>query len=183
MAVVGQLRNFAGTVWRRRRLQQLRRAGMRIAPDCRLIGRRTSFGSEPYLIEIGRHVTISAECLFVTHDGATWVFRDAPGNVGQASPVRVFGTIRVGDNCFIGARSIIMPGVTIGTNSVVGAGSVVTKDVPPGMVYAGNPAHFICTVADYEERAERTYPHLHWRGRHEKRAILEATFWHEDTPD
>lgn len=47
---------------------------------------------------------------------------------------------RIGNDCFIGARSIIMPGVTVGDGSVVGAGSVVTRDVAPHSLVAGNPA-------------------------------------------
>lgn len=47
------------------------------------------------------------------------------------------------DGAFIGAQSIILKGVTIGRNSVVGAGSVVTKRIPENQVWAGNPAHFI----------------------------------------
>lgn len=50
---------------------------------------------------------------------------------------------RVGANCFIGGRSLIMPGIVIGDNSVVGAGSVVTRDVPPRCVVAGNPARVL----------------------------------------
>ena len=52
---------------------------------------------------------------------------------------------RIGENCFIGGQSLIMPGVTIGDGSVVGAGSVVTKDVAPRTVVAGNPARVIKT--------------------------------------
>lgn len=52
---------------------------------------------------------------------------------------------RVGRRCFIGARSIILPGITIGDESIVGAGSVVTRDVPPRSVVAGNPARVIKT--------------------------------------
>lgn len=48
--------------------------------------------------------------------------------------------------CWIGANSIILPGVTVGENSVIGAGSVVTKPVPPRQVYAGNPAKFIKSI-------------------------------------
>lgn len=67
------------------------------------------------------------------HDGATWVFRD---NDKYKNVVR-FGKIQVEDNCFIGARSIIMPGVTIGKGSIIGAGSLVTKSVPSGQVWGG----------------------------------------------
>lgn len=52
---------------------------------------------------------------------------------------------RIGENCFIGGESIILPGVTIGDNCVIGAGSVVTKDVPARCIAAGNPAKIIRT--------------------------------------
>lgn len=52
---------------------------------------------------------------------------------------------RIGRYCQIGARSIIMPGITIGDHSVVAAGAVVTKDVPPNSIVAGNPARIIRT--------------------------------------
>jgi acetyltransferase-like isoleucine patch superfamily enzyme len=50
---------------------------------------------------------------------------------------------RIGKCCFIGARSVILPGITVGDHSIVGAGSVVTKDVPPNCIVAGNPAAII----------------------------------------
>lgn len=50
---------------------------------------------------------------------------------------------RIGKNCFIGGESLILPGITIGDNCVVGAGSVVTKDVPDRCIVAGNPAKII----------------------------------------
>lgn len=49
----------------------------------------------------------------------------------------------IGARCFIGARSIVLPGVRIGDGSIVGSGSVVTKDVPPACIVAGNPARII----------------------------------------
>ena len=55
-------------------------------------------------------------------------------------------TIRVGNNCWIGGNVTICPGVTIGDNCTVGAGSVVTKDVPPNSVVVGNPARILKTV-------------------------------------
>ncbi|KQS80011.1 acetyltransferase [Rhizobium sp. Leaf384] len=56
----------------------------------------------------------------------------------------------IGRNCFIGARSMILPGVTIGDGSIVGAGSIVTKDVPPRTAVAGNPARVIKTDIEVE---------------------------------
>lgn len=50
---------------------------------------------------------------------------------------------RIGENCFIGGNSLILPGVTIGDSCIVGAGSVVTRSVPPGSVVAGNPARVL----------------------------------------
>ena len=55
---------------------------------------------------------------------------------------------RVGENCFIGGRALILPGVEIGDNSVIGAGSVVTKSVPPRSVVAGNPAKILRSDID-----------------------------------
>ncbi|MGI6109292.1 MAG: DapH/DapD/GlmU-related protein [Eubacteriaceae bacterium] len=52
------------------------------------------------------------------------------------------------DNCWIGAAAVICPGVTIGRNSVIGAGSVVTRDVPPNSVAAGNPCRVIREIGD-----------------------------------
>lgn len=51
--------------------------------------------------------------------------------------------IKIGNNCWLGAGAIVLPGVTIGHNVVVGAGAVVTKDVPDNVVVAGNPARII----------------------------------------
>jgi len=50
---------------------------------------------------------------------------------------------RIGRNCFIGGRSIILPGITVGDGSIVGAGAVVVRDVPPHTIVAGNPAKVI----------------------------------------
>ncbi len=49
----------------------------------------------------------------------------------------------IGFNCFIGAQAIIMPGVRVGDQCIVGSGAVVTRDVPPGSIVAGNPAKVI----------------------------------------
>lgn len=129
-------------------VQRAIRQGLRIGKDVR-ISRRPYFGGEPFLISIGNHVTISFNVHFINHDGGTWVFRDLPEYKG----LQRFGRIDILDNVFIGANTTILPGVTIGPNAVVGAGSVVTRDVPPDSVYAGVPAKFICTLDEYVRRS------------------------------
>lgn len=58
--------------------------------------------------------------------------------------------VHIGKNCWIGAGVIILPGVTIGDNTVVGAGSVVTKDLPANVVAVGNPARILREISDYD---------------------------------
>lgn len=74
---------------------------------------------------------------------------------------RLYAHTRIGRRCFIGARSLIMPGITIGDGSIVAAGSVVTRDVPARSIVAGNPARVIRSdieVAAYGQlRSEATF--------------------------
>src|ERR1700733_9360588 len=132
----------------RRRLRGFVERGLQIADDCRLIG-MPDFGSEPYLISIGRHVTVSTRVTFINHDGGTWVFRD----IEKYREVIKYGRIVIHDNCFIGSGATIMPGVSIGPNSVVAANSVVTGDVAPDSVVGGIPARFLMSVAEYAEKS------------------------------
>ena len=134
-------------------LWRIRNRGLNIGADCRIFG-FSSFGSEPYLVSIGNHVTVSAGVAFLTHDGGTWVFRSRP----EFANVIRFGTIRVNDNCFIGTRAIILPNVVIGPNSVIGAGAVVTHDVPPNSVVAGVPARVVTSLEEYAERCLNENP-------------------------
>lgn len=102
------------------------------------------WGSEPFLIALGNNVTIAGGAKILTHDGATCLVLDHDGMRYQK-----YGAVKIGDNVFIGAGSIIMPGTTIGDNCIIGAGSVVTKTILGGSVVAGNPARVICTFEDY----------------------------------
>ena len=89
-------------------------------------------------IRIGRHTLIGADALILDNDmhyprsGARW--GSTLGQPEQGQP------ISIGEGCFIGARATILKGVTIGSGSVVAAGAVVTRDVPPGCLAIGNPA-------------------------------------------
>ena len=150
-------------------LRKLKKQGLQIADDCRLLAWPTCFGTEPYLVSIGCHVTITSQVQFITHDGGTYVFRSRP----EFKDIIKYGRITVKDNCFIGFRSIILPEVTIGPNSVVAAGSVVTKNVPPGQVWGGTPAKLICTVEEYSLKSlEKTPPYDMQEYRRNKKSEL-----------
>lgn len=150
-------------------IRYARGLGVSIGMDCRLID-MPDFGSEPYLIAIGNHVTVSMQAMFLTHDGATWVIRDQP----KYRNVVKYGRITILDNCFIGARSTILPGVTIGPDAIVAAGSVVTKDVPPGTVAGGVPAKRICTLQEYAEKCLANTPAYDIRNyqKHKREEVL-----------
>jgi acetyltransferase-like isoleucine patch superfamily enzyme len=130
------------------RVRHFIRQGLQIAEDCRLMG-VPNFGSEPYLISIGRHVTISSRVTFINHDGGTWVFRHLP----KYSDVIKYGRIVIHENCFIGSGVTIMPGVSIGPNAVVAAESLVTADVAANTVVGGVPARMLMSVEEYAEKA------------------------------
>jgi acetyltransferase-like isoleucine patch superfamily enzyme len=129
--------------------EYLRARGTQIGDDCRIMIR--SFGPEPYLVRIGNHCTIAPAVAFSTHDGGGWIFSD------ESPSLQEFGRIDILDNCFIGMCAVILPGVRIGPNSVVGAGAIVTKDVPPGIVVAGCPAVPICTIDEYRAKLMRSW--------------------------
>lgn len=116
-----------------------RKKGIQIGKNCNIYSNICT--PEAYLIQIGNNVTIAPGCRFITHDNS--VSKVIP-NVTD-----VFGKIIIEDNVFIGANSILLPGIIIGDNSIIAAGSVVTKSVPCKVVIAGNPARIICTTDEY----------------------------------
>ena len=60
--------------------------------------------------------------------------------------------IRIGKNCWLGAGVMVMPGITIGDNTVVGAGSIMTKDLPSGVLAVGNPCRVLRTIGEHERQ-------------------------------
>ncbi|MDR4484159.1 MAG: acyltransferase [Nitrospirales bacterium] len=147
-----------------------RALGVSVGEGVRLVSIRPgngTFGSEPYLIQIGSHVTVSGGVQFVTHDGGVWVFRN------KEPDIDVFGKIVIGDNVFLGYGVVIMPNVLIGSNVVIGAGAVVTKDIPPNCVAAGVPAKVIKSLDDYYKKIKEIgVKNIRSLGFTEKRKIL-----------
>jgi UDP-3-O-[3-hydroxymyristoyl] glucosamine N-acyltransferase len=89
-------------------------------------------------IELGNDVIVSAQALLIDHDG-----------YGLDGNPAISKSIKIGNHVWIGMRAMILKGVTIGDNSVVGAGAIVTKDVEPNIIVAGNPAKKIRDTKGY----------------------------------
>ncbi len=87
-------------------------------------------------ISIGDGTYITRGARLIAHDHS--VYRRLSKEIDDGR-----GTIHVGKKVFIGTGAIVLRNVTIGDNAVIGAGSVVTKDVPPNVIVAGNPAKII----------------------------------------
>lgn len=92
-----------------------------------------------WLIEIGDNVTMAPRVHILCHDASTKQFLN----------YTKIGRVTIGNNVFIGAESVVLPGVTIGNDVIIGANSTVTHDIPDGVVAAGSPARAICTLEEY----------------------------------
>lgn len=125
------------------------------------------WSTEPYLIKIGEHCQITNGVKFFTHGGA--------GAVRCWFPkFDTFGKIIIGNYVYIGNNSLIMPGVTVGDNVLIAAGSVVTKSIPSNMVVGGNPAKIICKIEDYIKNNIQFNTNTKGINQEDKRRILES---------
>ena len=95
-----------------------------------------------WLIESGNNVTMAPRVHILCHDASTKQFLN----------YTKIGRVTIGDNVFIGAESVVLPGVTIGSNVIIGANSTVTHDIPANSVAVGSPARVICTLEEYLSR-------------------------------
>lgn len=130
-----------------------RAIGVKVGEGCRILSGR--YGDDPHLITIGDRVTVSGGVVLITHDGSAWLARDERGRRYR------FGRITIGNDVFIGSNAIIMQGVRIGSRVIVGAGSVVTKSVPDGIIVAGNPARPIGRFDEWEAKTLAECPTDH----------------------
>lgn len=140
-------------------LQIYKNKGMKVGRGCDFVSPGPNFGSEPYLITIGDNTTVSFDVAFVTHDAGTRVLRNLADNRKEKQTV-IYGEIVIGNNCFIGCRSTILPGVTIGDNTIIGAGSVVNRDIPANSVAAGVPCKVICSLEEYKEKHKEDFLYM-----------------------
>lgn len=138
--------DVAGTVKRRldearasRRWRKLRALGMEIGRNVLLPPSTWIDVSHCHLISIGDNCGFGEECLILAHDAQMDEFLDA---------ARI-GRVTIRESCHLGARTIVLPGVEIGPRTIVGAGSVVSRSLPPDTVCAGSPAVVVCPLEEY----------------------------------
>lgn len=135
----------------------------------------------PWMIEIGDNVHITADCSILQHDYSWAVVQRITGEVLGSC-----GTVHIGNNVFIGQKSLILKGAEIGDNTIIGAGSVVTGRLEGNAVYAGTPAQKISSLEAYIDKRrklqlnevvslvreyERTY------GKRPPKKLLREFFW------
>lgn len=120
-----------------------RKKGVKIGDGCLICSNIAT--SEAFLISIGNNCTISTNVSFITHDYSAHIILEGTSDL--------YGKISIGDNCFIGANSTLLYGVTLGNNILVAAGSIVTKSfTEENIIIAGNPARIIGTWDEYRKK-------------------------------
>ena len=116
--------------------------GMKVGKNFERMNNVLIDDSHAWLIEIGDDVTLAPRVHILAHDAST------KKHLGYTK----IGCVTIGNNVFIGAESVVLPGVNIGDNAIIGANSTVTHDVPSGYVVVGSPACVICTTEEYLQK-------------------------------
>lgn len=127
---------------KKRYIESLVKKGLRLGDNVEIIADFFFDPSHCFLISIGDNCTICPNVRLIAHDAST------KKKLGYTK----IGKITIEENCFIGDSVIILPGVKIGASTIIGAGSIVTKDIPPNMLACGNPAMVISTEKDYLDK-------------------------------
>lgn len=144
------------------KIQRYRAYGANIGENVRAFSPVSS--AESYLLTVGDNVTIATGVRFITHDNsAIKIYDDATDFVGP---------ITIGRNVFIGANSVLLPGISIADNCIIGAGAVVTKSFEtPGIIIAGNPAMIIGLADDMKQKYINKK--FDFRNRNRRKVILD----------
>lgn len=112
------------------------------------------WSTEPWIITLGTNVHITDGVKFLTHDGGTLIFRHRVPDLEITKP------IVIGNNVYIGNNAMLLPGIHVGDNVLIGAGAVVTKNIPNNSVAVGVPARVIKSADSYLKKAEEQSLHL-----------------------
>ena len=127
-------------------IRQLRRKGLKVGKNLFVVSNVSLDRDNCHLISIGDNCTLSHNVVILAHDTS--------GCVASRTQHRI-APVKLGNNCFIGSNTVVLPGVTIGDNVIVGAGSVVTRNLPSNCVAAGNPARVLETMDEFGVKQRR----------------------------
>jgi maltose O-acetyltransferase len=141
----------------------LRAAGLQIGHGTFIMGRPRMYGSGNIRqhLRIGEKVVLNTDCFFdlnapitignhvgIGHEVMLLTTSHEIGETFHRTGTVTYAPITIEDGVWIGSRSTVLPGVTIGAGSIVGSGAVVTKDVPPNTLVGGVPAKVIRSIND-----------------------------------
>lgn len=124
-------------------IEYLRSRGVQIGENVHLYNTNIDFG-HGFLVSIGNDVTLTGVTV-LAHDASTQI----PLGVSKV------GRVKIGNRVFVGSGTIILPGVSIGDDCVIGAGSVVSKDIPANSVAVGNPISVIGSYTDFVNKHKK----------------------------
>jgi maltose O-acetyltransferase len=127
-------------------IRQLRRKGLKVGKNLFVVSNVSLDRNNCHLISIGDNCTLAHNVVILAHDTS--------GCVASRTQHRI-APVKLGNNCFIGSNTVVLPGVTIGDNVIVGAGSVVTRNLPSNCVAAGNPARVLETMDEFGVKQRR----------------------------
>jgi maltose O-acetyltransferase len=162
---LGRLRGAKYRLDRRRmdgRYERYRVLGMHLGREVALPPSCWIDEAHCFLISIGDHVGFGERCQILAHDA----------QMNEFLGVTRVGRVVIHESCHIGAGTIILPGVEIGPRTIVAAGSVVSRSLPPDTFCMGAPARAISPLAEYLERHERAaekrpqFPYAAYRNVH-----------------
>lgn len=142
-------------IWRRRSseslIQYYRKRGISIGDNCvfRSAGSARIDVMRPALITIGNNVDMNKNFTIMAHDFSHRVFLPLFGEFLSSS-----GAVKIGNNVYFGTDVTILKGVTIGDNCIIGAGSIVSRSIPSNSVAAGVPCKVICTIEEYYKKRQ-----------------------------
>ncbi|MDH5570134.1 MAG: acyltransferase [Gammaproteobacteria bacterium] len=123
-----------------RKMDWLQDRGMHIGKDVFIPISTWIDASHCYLISVGDRCRFGPNCVLLAHDATMNELLDA-GKIGK---------ITIHESCSIGFGTIILPGVEIGPNVIIGAYSVISTNIPPGSIVTGNPAKVVGKIKDFE---------------------------------
>ena len=143
LRIAEQINKKAAHARWKRRIGQLVSAGMKIGNNVIIEAGAYIDQRSPFLIEIGDNCAFAHGCRILAHDATPYKYTGGHTRLGR---------VHIKENCFIAEHVVILPGVTIGPNVLIAAGSVVNKDIPPNSCVAGVPARF---YSKFDEMIER----------------------------